>query len=323
MSRRSPEWLLIEIFGHEPEPTIIGRGNTAKNFVPLDSVIKSARHRAVISTALDSIRNGNPTPHEFTQGDTRYILLPLRDHAGHTQAVLVHYGDSDIPVKAPPLCGAWFFNPTTGEASGSSELSDIYRTPENQRPISRPMHEVFQRLVGNDPIATRKLIEKQPGVTHQDTETVRCDDGTLSVIHYSCRFVEDQDGQVLLHGLTREAGAYEPGSGAPNPFDLAHQVTAAACQPDVYRAVVDPTTGTLIRSYDLYFDNIRNISEILADQDEIDMIMSLLIICARDRAPLHNLVTVATAGRTADVDLIPMNVDGSTAVAAIFRIPPE
>lgn len=326
MSRRSPEWLLIELFGHEPDPTIIGRGSTVKNFVSLESVIKSATHRAVVSTALDSIKDGTPSPHDFIQGCTRYIFLPLLDFVGHTQAVLVHYGGSAIPVKAPPACGAWHFNATTGEASGSCELLNMYRAPEESRRNARPMHEAFERLVGNDPLATRKLIDKRPGTTHQATETVRCDDGSLWVANYSCRFGQAPGGQILLHGVTRKVGTYEPGSNAPNPFDLAHQVADAEHQADTYRTIIDPTTGNLLRSYDPYpscMNGIRNIREILADQDEIGTIMPLLHLCAQDQVPLRDLATVATNGRTIDLDLLPIDAAGTTAVFGVFRMPPE
>lgn len=326
MSRRSPEWLLIELFGHEPEPTIIARGNTTKNFVPLDAVIKSTTHRAVVSTALESIKNGTSSPQDFVQGGTRYIFLPLRDHVGHTNGALVHYGDSSIPVKNSPLAGAWYFNATTGDASGSSELSDIYRTPKPLRPKARPIHEAFERLVGNDPVATRKLIDKKPGVTHQAAETMSADDGTLWVIHYSCRFVEDPNGEILLHGITRQAGVYQAGSDAPHPFDLAHQVAAAERQPNIFRTIIDPTTGNLLRSYDPYphhLDGIRNIFEALADRDEINMIMPLLQICAEDRAPLRDLVTVGPNGHAVDFDLLPINAAGTTAVFGVFHLSPE
>lgn len=326
MSRRSPEWLLIEFFGHEPEPTIIGRRNTAKGFVPLEAVIKSATHRAVVSTALESIKNGSTCQQDFIQGDTRYIFIPLSDWVGHTQGALVHYGASSIPVKNPPLCGAWYFNATTGDASGSPELSNIYRTPEEARQSARPIHEAFERLVGNDPVAIRKLIDKQPGVTHQASETVRCDDESLWIIHYSCRFVEEPDGQILLHGITRQVGTYEPGSDAPNPFDLAHQVAAAEHQQHTYRAIIDPTTGNLLHSYDAYpphFQGIRNIREAAADQDEVDMIMPLLHLCTRDRAPLRDLVTLGKTGQTVYFDLLPIDAAGRTAVFGVFRWVPE
>lgn len=323
MPRRSPEWLLIELFGHESDPTIIGQGSTAKKFVPLDRVVKSTTHRAVISMALDSIRDGSTSTKDFIQGETRYILLPLHDFAGHTLAVLVHYGNPDIPVKTPPDCGSWHFNATTGEASGSCELLDMYRASAESRRNARPMHEAFERLVGNDPVATRKLIDKQPGTTHQATETVRCDDGTLWVAHYSCRFVEESDGQILLHGVTRKVGAYEPGSNAPNPLDLAHQVARAGCQPGTYRFIIDPTTGNLIRSYDLPTESIRNIRDAIDDPDEINTIVSLLHLCAQDQVPLHDLTAMTANGQTLDLDLSPIHVDGTTAVVGIFRLPPK
>ncbi|MGP6175504.1 hypothetical protein [Corynebacterium sp. A21] len=329
MSRRSTEWLLIEFFGHENQPTVIGRAGTAKGFVPLDAVIKSATHRAVVASAIESIKDGATSRKDFTQGETRYIFIPLSDWAGHTQGVLVHYSDSSTPVKAHPACGAWHFNASTGEASGSPELSDIYRTPEQERGPgkSRPIHEAFERLVGNDPVAIRKLIDKRPGVTHQASETVLCDDGTWRVIHYSCRFVEQENGEIILRGITRQVGSYEPGSGqSPNPFDLANQVAAAEHQPNIYRAIIDPTTGNLLHSYDPYpshLVDIRNIRDATNDQDQIDMIMSLLHLCAQDRVPVHNLFASGTEGQRIDFELLPIEVDGSTAVFGRFKLSPE
>lgn len=321
MTRRSPEWLLIETFGHLPA-TVIGRGSTTKSFIPIHQVIRSSTHRAVVETALMSITSGTAVPQDFIQSGVRYIFLPLTDFAGHTQAVLVHYGDPDVPVKPPPKCGAWHFNTNSGEASGSCELLNMYGTPEHARRNARPMHEAFERLVGNDPEATKKLIQKHPGSTHQATETVRADDCSVWIASYSCRFVTCTNEETHLHGVTRMVGSYCPSSNAPNPFDLAHQVADAERQPDVYRTIIDPTTGNLLRSYDPYLSRthgLRNIFELLDDRDDIDTMRRLIYLCAHDQVPLRSLVSTDNQGRPIDFDLLPIDAAGITAVFGVFQ----
>lgn len=322
MPAKSPEWFLIEIFGQEQDPTVISRGSTTKPFLALDKAIRSTTHRKVVAEAIKSIKTGTPSRRDFTLGMTRYIFIPLLDFTGHTQAVLVHYGDPDVPVSPEPACGAWYFNASTGEASGSHELLDLYHASQSQRRRTRPMHEVFERLVCNDPIATRKLIDKTPGVTHQATETVQCDDGSLWIASYSCRFVRCED-QIHLHGVTRKVGSYEPGSGAPSPYDLLFQVATAGSPPNIFRAVIDPSTGNLLHSYDPYppcMKDICNIDDALQGRDEIDTMRRLIHLCAHDQVILRDLDTTDTTGRNLEIDLSPIGVDGKTAVLATLRL---
>lgn len=322
MASRSPEWLLVETFGYT-EPTIIARASSTKPFLPLDRVIRSCTHRAIVKTALASMTADSSGPRDFVQNDTRYIFIPLTDFGGHLQAILVHYGDPNVPVKAPPECGAWHFNTVTGEASGSCDLLNMYGTPSTDRRHARPMHEAFERLVGNDAEATKKLIQKIPGLTHQATETVRADDGGIWVASYSCRFVPCTNNEVHLHGVTRKVGSYGPDSLAPDPFSLAHQVAAAERVNNVYRTVIDPSTGTLLQSIDPYPDcieGIRNIYEHMNDQDDIDTISRLLYLCAHDRVSMCNLTAIGTGERPFDFDLHPIDVAGETAVFGLFRM---
>lgn len=316
-------WMLIEIFGHTQDPTVIAVGQTEKPFTPLDKIVKSRTHRAAIRAVLHTIVSDDQ-PHviDFVQHTTRYIFVPLTDFAGYTSAVLVHYADEQADVPTPPACGAWYFNVSDATAHGSTELLDMYRVPEDQRRTGRALHGAFQRLVGQDHEALRKLIDKKPGVTHQAYETVETDNGYRWIAHYSCRFVAHGD-QIVLHGVTRQVGPYRDGTPAPDPFGLTAQLTQHRPIPGFYQMILDPRTGAILRTYDgipvRVPQDAKDLTDLLADREAVADALAALQRVASTGQQVDDFPVTNINGRETRVRLEPILVGDATAVLASFR----
>lgn len=326
-------WILFEIFGGADNPTVIAVGQTAKHFAPVERVIRSRTHRAVVETVLESIRaEEHPSTIDFTQSGTRYIFSPLTDFYGYTSSVLVHYGDEDQAPSAPPPCGAWHFNVTRGTAHGSAELLNMYRVPDEKRQSGRPLHEAFERLVGHDHEALQKLVEKQPGVTHQAFETVETDDGYRWIANYSCRFVEHDTGEIILHGVTRQCGPWEPGSSqAPDPLTLTTQVSRQAHVPGYYRIIVDPADGIILRTYDglpsAAKPGTATLGDLLQSPETTEHALQHLRAVASSGLPLDEVVTTSLLGEQVPARIDPVRVGDKVAALVSFwesrAIPPQ
>lgn len=312
------DWLLIEQFGGTEAPSIVAIGAAARPFTPLRRVIRSQTHRRIIETALATINEGNPpAPLDFSQAGTRYIFRPLTDYLGWTPSVLVHYDSDQSPVPPPPECGAWHFNVTANTAHGSNELLDLYRVPEHKRNTGRPLFEAFERLVGDDAEAVAKLIEKRPGVTHQATEKVQTDDGDLWLAHYSCRFVQRGD-EVLLHGTTRRVG--------PADEDTTDVLTTAILQahvlPKVYRAVVEPGTGNILRNLDGFPPTAKELGNVLdvVDPESRERSAETLRTASTTDFVVLKLNDITVGGNPAKAELYPMTVAGVKAILVVTYI---
>jgi hypothetical protein len=326
-------WILFEIFGGADDPTVIAVGQTAKHFAPVERVIRSRTHRAVVETVLESIRaEEHPSTIDFTQSGTRYIFSPLTDFYGYTSSVLVHYGDADQAPSTPLPCGAWHFNVTRGTAHGSAELLDMYRVPDEKRQSGRPLHEAFERLVGHDHEALQKLVEKTPGVIHQAFETVETDDGYRWIANYSCRFVEHDTGEIILHGVTRQCGPWEPGSSqAPDPLTLTTQVSRQAHVPGYYRIIVDPADGIILRTYDGLPSSAKpgtaTLADLLQSAETTEHALQHLRAVARSGLPLDEVVTTSSSGDQVAARIDPVRVGDKVAALVSFWenriIPPE
>lgn len=312
------DWLLIEQFGGTDEPSIIAIGAASRPFAPLRRVIRSQTHRRIIETALATMNERpQPAPLDFVQAGTRYILRPLTDYLGWTPSVLVHYDSDQSPVPAPPECGAWHFNVTANTAHGSNELLDLYRVPQHKRNTGRPLFEAFGRLVGDDAEAVAKLIEKRPGVTHQATEKVQTDAGDVWLAHYSCRFVQ-REHDILLHGTTRKVG--------PADEDTTDVLTTAILQahvlPKVYRAVVEPGTGNILRNLDGFPPHAVQKGNVLdvVDPDSRDRAAETLRTASETDFVVLRLNDITVGGNPAKAELYPMTVASVRAILVVTYI---
>ena len=314
----SSDWLLIEQFGGTTEPSIIAIGAAARPFTPLRRIIRSQTHRRIIETALATMNEStHPTPLDFSQAGTRYILRPQTDYLGWTPSVLVHYASDQSTVPAPPECGAWHFNVTASTAHGSKELLDLYRVPEHRRNTGRPLFEAFERLIGDDAEAVAKLIEKRPGVTHQATEKVLTDEGKMWLAHYSCRFVQRGD-EVLLHGTTRKVGEADS--------DTTDALTTAILQahvlPKVYRAVVEPGTGNILRNLDGFPPGAKQLANVLdvVDPESRDRSAETLRTASETDFVVLKLNDITVGGNPAKAELYPMTIADVKAILVVTYI---
>lgn len=322
-SGSSGAWILFEIFGGTDRPSVIAVGQAAKYFAPIDRVIRSRTHRAVVETVLESIRQDTaPTQLDFTQSGTRYIFRPLTDFSGYTSSVLVHYGPEDDAPDDPPSCGAWHFNVGDGTAHGSQELLDMYRVPEKDRQSGRPLHEAFERLVGHDHEALQKLVEKKPGVVHQAFETVETDDGHRWVANYSCRFVRHDDGTIVLHGVTRRCGPWVPGSAGPDPQTLTTQVSRQAHIPGSYRIIVDPADGIILRTYDglppKAPKGAATLRDLLQSDEEVQRALQQMRTVAATGESLDEVRPTSILGQKVSVRVDPVQVGDKIAALVSF-----
>lgn len=316
MSQRpqAGDWLLLEVFTSETEATVIAQGAVVKPFLPLGKIIRSATHRTVVETSITAIRS-RPYPRDFTQGGTRYVFRPLLDYGNTLSAILVHYGPVDAPVSTPPRCGVWSFDLDTGVAVSSDEMNDLHNLQAGQRVSQRPIHEALARIVGPDPCATAKLIRRKIGDTHQGLEVITNDDGEQWLAAYSAGFTVANDGQIRVQGITRHAG--NPNIAA-NPADLSAQILRSTAQPGLFRAIIDPATGNLLRSYDPPpIPNVSTLSDLAPDAKEAHRLHESVRECAETEEPVLSI----PVRDQMTADFYPVSLDGTQAVLGAFRDP--
>lgn len=314
MSQRpqAGDWLLLEVFTSETAPTVIAQGAVVKPFLPLSKIIRSATHRTVVETAVTAIR-ARPYPRDFTQGGTRYIFRPLLDYSDTLSAILVHYGPMDAPVSTPPACGVWSFDLDTGLAVSSDEMNDLHNLQTGQRVSQRPIHEALARIVGPDPCATAKLIRRKIGETHQGLEVITNDDGEQWLAAYSAGFTRTEDGKIRVQGITRHAGTPNL---AANSADLSAQILRSTVQPGLFRAIIDPVNGNLLRSYDPPpIPNVHTLSDLVTDTAKAHRLHESVRKCASTE---HPVLSIPVQDRLT-ADLYPVTLDDTRAVLGAFR----
>ena len=207
----SNSWILIETFGDE-EPSVIGVGSSPKSFVSPRNVLRSSGSRNEALTAVaEALSTGAVVDRLCKDRYRRVLAEPLRTFAGRTHGVWVWLGQRDETPPRRDAAGAWQFNLTKSTASGSGDLLDLYRVPQDERETQRALAGAFTRLVTNrdESEAMAKIVQSAPGTTHQAVWTVRRDDGELRAAHFSCRMIAE-DGvsgtEVILRGITHDIG---------------------------------------------------------------------------------------------------------------------
>lgn len=250
----SNSWILIETFGDE-EPSVIGVGSSPKSFVSPRHVLRSSASRnealaAVTETLVTGARVDRLSKDQYR----RVLAEPLQTFAGRTHGAWVWLGRRDETPPPRDAAGAWQFNLTKSTASGSNDLLDLYRVPQNARETQRALAGAFTRLVTNrdESEAMAKIVQSAPGTTHQAVWTVRRDDGELRAAHFSCRMIaEDQAAgtEIVLRGITHDIGPAGEITIAPPPTILEHRVLEASTKKGEYRALVNLRTLNLLRWY--------------------------------------------------------------------------
>ncbi|OZC73925.1 hypothetical protein CH251_12390 [Rhodococcus sp. 06-462-5] len=250
----SNSWILIETFGDE-EPSVIGVGSSPKSFVSPRQVLRSSASRnEALAAVTETLGTGAMVDRLSRDRYRRVLAEPLQTFAGRTHGAWVWLGRRDETPPPRDAAGAWHFNLTKSTASGSNDLLDLYRVPQNERETQRALAGAFTRLVTNrdESEAMAKIVQSAPGTTHQAVWTVRRDDGELRAAHFSCRMIaEDQAAgtEIILRGITHDIGPAGEITIAPPPTILEHRVLEASTKEGEYRALVNLRTLNLLRWY--------------------------------------------------------------------------
>lgn len=115
----SNHWLLIETFGGERPPSIIGVGSTPKRMVPLRSILGRGRSlRAVEETVAEVTASGTAQERVTHDGRRRVFGHPLHSYRGDVHGVWVWTGQADETPRneAWPALGTSTSAPTPSAA---------------------------------------------------------------------------------------------------------------------------------------------------------------------------------------------------------------
>ncbi|NNM46995.1 GAF domain-containing protein [Knoellia koreensis] len=252
----SNRWLLIETFGGDLPPSIIGVGSTPKRMVPLRSVLGRGRSlRAVEEIVAEVTESGRAQELVTHDGGRRVLGYPLHSYRGDVHGVWVWTGQVDETAPERGLAGAWHFNLSTDTIGGSDDLLDLYGVEPEDRQTERATAEAFTRLVPNtdDAAALALLIRSRPGDEHQAVWAIRRDDGEMRAGHLSCRAVEElRDGrvEVVLRGITQDIGPAEATPAAPPPVVLEQRVLESMARPGEHRALFNLKNLRILRWID-------------------------------------------------------------------------
>lgn len=252
----SNHWLLIETFGGERPPSIIGVGSTPKRMVPLRSILGRGRSLRAVEEIVAAVTASGTAQERVTHDGRRRVFgHPLHSYRGDVHGVWVWTGQADETPPERGLAGAWHFNLSTDTIGGSDDLLDLYGVAPKDRQTERATAEAFTRLVPNtdDAAALALLIRSRPGDEHQAVWAIRRDDGEMRAGHLSCRAVEERHGdrvQVVLRGITQDIGAAEETPAAPPPVVLEQRVLESEARPGEHRALFNLKTLRILRWID-------------------------------------------------------------------------
>lgn len=233
----SARWLLVETFGGDQPPSVIGVGATPKRMVPLRTILGRGRSVQAVEAAVAKVVATGAPDAVLTRDRQRHIVAePLSSFRGDVHGAWVWVGRVDETPPERGLAGAWHFNLSTDTIGGSDDLLDLYGVAPADRQTQRATAEAFTRLVPNtdDAAALALLIRSRPGDEHQAVWAIRRDDGQMRAGHLSCRAVEEtRDGgtEVVLRGITHDIGPADATPAAPPPVVLEHRVLESMAQP--------------------------------------------------------------------------------------------
>lgn len=249
-------WLLIETFGGDLPPTIIGIGSTPKHMVPLRSVLGRGRSLQAVEAVVAKVSASRAADELVTHDGHRRVLgQPLLSYRGDVHGVWVWAGQVDETAPDRGVAGAWHFNLSTDTIGGSDDLLDLYGVAPKDRQTERATAEAFTRLVPNtdDAAALALLIRSRPGDEHQAVWAIRRDDGQMRAGHLSCRAVEERHGdrvEVVLRGITQDIGPAEATPAAPPPVVLEQRVLESMARPGEHRALFNLKNLRILRWID-------------------------------------------------------------------------
>lgn len=251
------EWLLIETFGGDVPPSVIGAGSTPKAMVPVRKFFgRSPSLQPVEAAVARVLATGQRDEFVTRDRQRRVIAEPLTSYRGDVHGAWVW---ADRATHTPPprdLAGAWYFNTTTDMIGGSEDLLDLYGVAPKDRQAQRATAEAFGRLIPNadQQAAFAMLIRAEAGQEHQAVWTVRRDDGELRAGHLSFRIIvetaEDGSQERVLRGITHDIGLAEATPAAPPPPILEQRVLESMSTPGEHRVLINLKSMRIIRWID-------------------------------------------------------------------------
>ncbi|KXO91030.1 Uncharacterised protein (plasmid) [Tsukamurella tyrosinosolvens] len=248
---KTHEWLLIETLDERTEPTVIAQGSRVRKMVPLHVIFDRNPKRLVqVSEAVRQVAATGTTVVE-PAGDLVFVAEPAALHNGRVHGVWVRFGPPG--EAAPPRNRTWGFvwNLTRGIANKSKGL-----LPDDSEETTWSIAEAYAVLANRpDAVETMaKVINADPGTTHQATWNQRREEGPEHAVNFAVRILEERnaDGKMdrILRGISNDLGPAKPDEPSTRrPILLAELIAAAEAAEGEYRAVVDPRTLRLIDWY--------------------------------------------------------------------------
>ncbi|WP_270888886.1 GAF domain-containing protein [Pedococcus sp. 5OH_020] len=110
----SDRWLLIETFGGDRPPSVIGVGATPKRMVPLATILGRGRSLQAVEAAVAKVVAAGSREEFLTRDYQRRIVAdPLLSYRGDVHGVWTWVGRADDEPPQRDPAGAWHFNLTT------------------------------------------------------------------------------------------------------------------------------------------------------------------------------------------------------------------
>lgn len=230
------EWLLVECFDGPGGPmSIVNKGGHPKKFLPASDLLSPAALR-LLTRSVDEVRR---TMKPFSAVALKR-RLELHPHivGGRLMGVQYWSGPATVEPDPRPFASSWTMNLTNMTALGSEEWAEYAEIPPAERGQWRALANMFTKVEAGPKLslALKRIIEAEPGSTHQDQWVVNLAEGEKRLSHFSCR-IYDESGNKIVRGISQDLPYIQD----PEPEQiiiLEHQVLEATRDPREYRAIL-------------------------------------------------------------------------------------
>ncbi|MCT6735384.1 GAF domain-containing protein [Rhodococcus qingshengii] len=250
-----PNWLLIETFGGNKKPTVVGVGGRPVAFIPIDKFferkgVEEELRRAIVGCIQ-------------TRGPWKEI-----SEERHIEAHPLFLGEElhglwfwsqlrSVPVPEHNDAGAWLIDLTSLTAIGSPEWARMADIPKEFWGQERSVAAMFNQVDTSDQredSALAKIEQEQAGEEHQGEWHVERQDESKWRAHFSLRIKEVRRGpKNEIHkcsiGLSQNRGEIDDSrpDAAPSLAILEHRYLSAIREPGEHHALISMTKLKLIR----------------------------------------------------------------------------
>ncbi|ULD38977.1 GAF domain-containing protein [Rhodococcus qingshengii] len=253
--KSSPNWLLIETFGGNKKPTVVGVGGRDVAFVPVGDILKRKGAEDELRRAIVGCLQARGPWKEIT--DDRHIEAHPLFLGEELHGLWFWSQPRTVPVPEHNDAGAWLIDLTSLTAIGSPEWARMADIPKEYWGQERSVAAMFNQVGTSDrreDSALAKIEEEQAGEEHQGEWRVERQDGSKWLARFSLRIKEVRRGlKNEIHrcsiGLSQNAGEIEdsPSDAAPSLAILEHRYLTAITEPGEHHALISMTKLKLIR----------------------------------------------------------------------------